>query len=95
MLDQVLKVVCDIVVKGGCVLFVGIKCQVQKFIVDVVEKCVQYYMNYCWLGGILINWQIVLQLINCLKVIDEVVVCGFEGLIKKECLGMECEQEKL
>lgn len=40
MLDVVLNVVCEIVVKGGCVFFVGIKCQVFGLIVDVVEKFV-------------------------------------------------------
>jgi small subunit ribosomal protein S2 len=95
MLDQALKVVRDTVAKGGRVLFVGTKRQAQKPIADAAEKCAQYYMNHRWLGGTLTNWQTVSQSINRLKAIDEAAARGFEGLTKKERLGMEREQEKL
>ena len=95
MLDQALKVVRDTVAKGGRVLFVGTKRQAQKPVADAAEKCAQYYMNHRWLGGTLTNWQTVSQSINRLKAIDEAAARGFEGLTKKERLGMEREQEKL
>ena len=95
MLEQALKAVRDVVAKGGRVLFVGTKRQAQKPIAEAAEKCAQYYMNHRWLGGTLTNWQTVSQSINRLKAIDEAAERGFEGLTKKERLGMEREQGKL
>jgi len=60
-----------------------------------VERCAQYYMNHRWLGGTLTNWQTVSQSINRLKAIDEQAAQGFDGLTKKERLGMERDQAKL
>jgi small subunit ribosomal protein S2 len=52
-------------------------------------------MNHRWLGGTLTNWQTVSKSIARLKAIDEASERGFEGLTKKERLGMEREQGKL
>ena len=95
MLDQALQVIRDTVAKGGRILFVGTKRQAAKPIADAAERCAQYYMNHRWLGGTLTNWQTVSQSINRLKQIDEAADRGFEGLTKKERLGMEREQGKL
>ncbi|MGR3486271.1 MAG: 30S ribosomal protein S2 [Paracoccaceae bacterium] len=95
MLDQALQVVRDTVAKGGRVLFVGTKRQAQQPIADAAEKSAQFYMNHRWLGGTLTNWQTVSQSINRLRAIDEASENGFEGLTKKERLGMEREQAKL
>jgi len=95
MLDAALNVIRDTVAKGGRILFVGTKRQAQKGIADAAEKSAQFYMNHRWLGGTLTNWQTVSQSINRLKAIDEATAQGFEGLTKKERLGMEREQAKL
>ena len=95
MLDAALNVVRETVAKGGRVLFVGTKRQAQRSIADAAEKSAQYYMNHRWLGGTLTNWQTVSQSINRLKSIDEAMETGFEGLTKKERLGMERDQGKL
>lgn len=95
MLDDALKVIRDTVAKGGSVLFVGTKRQAAQPIAEAAEKCAQYYMNHRWLGGTLTNWQTVSQSINRLKNIDEQSERGFEGLTKKERLGMERDQYKL
>ncbi|MFP4327367.1 MAG: 30S ribosomal protein S2 [Paracoccaceae bacterium] len=95
MLDSALQAIRDTVARGGRVLFVGTKRQAQQPIADAAEKCAQYYMNHRWLGGTLTNWQTVSKSINRLKQIDEQMEAGFEGLTKKERLGMEREQEKL
>ena len=95
MLDQALQVVRDTVAKGGRVLFVGTKRQAQQPIADAAERCAQYYMNHRWLGGTLTNWKTVSQSIGRLKAIDEQAAMGYEGLTKKERLGMEREQAKL
>jgi len=95
MLDAALTVVRDTVAKGGRVLFVGTKRQAQAPIKDAAEKSAQFYMNHRWLGGTLTNWQTVSKSISRLKAIDEAAERGFEGLTKKERLGMEREQGKL
>ncbi len=95
MLDQALNVIRDTVAKGGRILFVGTKRQAQAPIKDAAEKSAQFYMNHRWLGGTLTNWQTVSKSIQRLKAIDEASERGFEGLTKKERLGMEREQGKL
>jgi small subunit ribosomal protein S2 len=95
LLEEALRVIRDTVARGGRILFVGTKRQAQKSIADAAEKSAQFYMNHRWLGGTLTNWQTVSQSINRLKQIDEAAERGFEGLTKKERLGMEREQAKL
>ena len=95
LLDQALNVIRETVAKGGRVLFVGTKRQAQGPIADAAERCAQYYMNHRWLGGTLTNWKTVSQSINRLREIDEKMEGGFEGLTKKERLGMERDQQKL
>ncbi|MDF1727990.1 MAG: 30S ribosomal protein S2 [Sulfitobacter sp.] len=95
MLDQALQVIRDTVAKGGSILFVGTKRQAAGPVAEAAEKCAQYYMNHRWLGGTLTNWQTVSKSINRLKSIDEQSERGFEGLTKKERLGMERDQAKL
>jgi len=95
MLDAALNVIRETVAKGGRILFVGTKRQAQKGIAEAAGKSAQFYMNHRWLGGTLTNWQTVSQSINRLKAIDEAAAQGFEGLTKKERLGMEREQAKL
>ena len=95
MLDAALNAVRETVAKGGRVLFVGTKRQAAGPIAEAAEKCAQYYMNHRWLGGTLTNWNTVSQSINRLKSIDEQAANGFDGLTKKERLGMERDQAKL
>ena len=95
LLDAALTVIRDTVAKGGRILFVGTKRQAQKGIADAAEKSAQFYMNHRWLGGTLTNWQTVSQSISRLKMIDEAAARGFDGMTKKERLGMEREQTKL
>ena len=95
MLDQALQAIRETVAKGGRVLFVGTKRQAQQPVADAAERCAQYYMNHRWLGGTLTNWKTVSQSINRLREIDEKMEQGFEGLTKKERLGLERDQQKL
>ena len=95
LLDAALTVIRDTVAKGGRILFVGTKRQAQKGIAEAAEKSAQFYMNHRWLGGTLTNWQTVSQSITRLKQIDEAAARGFDGMTKKERLGMEREQTKL
>jgi len=95
MLEQALKVIRDVVAKGGRILFVGTKRQASRQVAEAAERCAQYYMNHRWLGGTLTNWKTVSQSIQRLKQIDEIMERGAGGLTKKERLGIEREQAKL
>ncbi len=95
MLDTALNAVKDVVSKGGKVLFVGTKRQAQKPISEAAERCAQYFVNHRWLGGTLTNWKTVSNSISRLKLIDEQLSAGVEGLTKKERLGLERDQAKL
>lgn len=95
LLDQALQAIRDTVANGGRVLFVGTKRQASRPVAEAAEKCAQYYMNHRWLGGTLTNWQTVSRSIQRLRQIDEFAEGGFEGLTKKERLGLEREQAKL
>jgi small subunit ribosomal protein S2 len=95
LLDQALNVVRETVAKGGRVLFVGTKRQASKAVAEAAERSAQYYMNHRWLGGTLTNWQTVSKSIQRLKAISAQMETGFDGLTKKERLGMEREHAKL
>lgn len=95
LLEQALKAIRDTVAKNGRILFVGTKRQASVAVAEAAEKCAQYYMNHRWLGGTLTNWQTVSQSIARLKMIDEVMLNGADGLTKKERLNMERDQSKL
>ena len=95
LLDEALRVIRDTVARGGRILFVGTKRQAQKAVAEAAEKSAQFYMNHRWLGGTLTNWQTISQRIGTLRSLDEAAARGFEGLTKKERLGMEREQAKL
>ncbi len=95
LLEQALKAIRDTVAKNGRILFVGTKRQASVAVAEAAEKCAQYYMNHRWLGGTLTNWQTVSQSIARLKMIDEVMLHGADGLTKKERLNMERDQAKL
>ncbi|MDA9780489.1 30S ribosomal protein S2, partial [Amylibacter sp.] len=95
LLDQALNVVRETVSKGGIILFVGTKRQASKAVAEAAERSAQYYMNHRWLGGTLTNWQTVSKSIQRLKAISAQMETGFDGLTKKERLGMEREHAKL
>jgi len=95
LLDAALNAVREVVAKGGSILFVGTKRQAQRPIAEAAERCAQYYMNHRWLGGTLTNWKTVSQSINRLKMIDEQMVDGAEGLTKRERLSIERDRTKL
>ena len=67
----------------------------QKLWLKRAERSAQYYMNHRWLGGTLTNWQTVSKSIQRLKAISAQMETGFDGLTKKERLGMEREHAKL
>jgi len=84
------------VADGGTVLFVGTKRAARDAVRDSAVRCEMPFVCQRWLGGMLTNYKTIRQsvkrLINLEKMAEE---GGFDGLTKKEVLGLTREQEKL
>ena len=95
MLGNALQSLNDIVSNGGRVLFVGTKTQAQDIVRETAEETGQFFVNHRWLGGMLTNWKTVSNSIRRLKDLEKAQQEGFDGLTKKEILGLEKELLKL
>ncbi|MCY4186536.1 MAG: 30S ribosomal protein S2 [Rhodobacteraceae bacterium] len=95
LLIKALKVIEETAAKGGSVLFVGTKRQVQLPIEKAAKDSAQHYVNHRWLGGTLTNWKTVSNSISRLEELDEKIEDGLDGLTKKERLGLLRDQAKL
>jgi small subunit ribosomal protein S2 len=81
---------------GGMLLFVGTKKQAQDNIADAAERCRMPHVNQRWLGGTLTNFRTIRQRIDYLVDLERRFAMGeFEGLTKKEILGLERKMAKL
>lgn len=94
--SQALKIVVDIVGKGGDVLFVGTKSQARNVVKEQAERSEMFYVNNRWMGGTLTNYQTIKNSID--RLIDYETRRegdGFEGYTKKELLDIDRTIEKL
>ena len=84
------------VADGGKVMFVGTKRAARESVRTHAARSGMPFVSYRWLGGMLTNYKTIRQsvkrLLNLEKMAEE---GGFEGLTKKEVLGLSREQEKL
>jgi small subunit ribosomal protein S2 len=81
---------------GGMLLFVGTKKQAAENIADAAQRCGMPYVNERWLGGTLTNFRTIRQRIDHLIDLEHRFAMGeFEGLTKKEVLGLERKTAKL
>ena len=84
------------VADGGKVMFVGTKRAARESVRMHAARSGMPFVSYRWLGGMLTNYKTIRQsvkrLLNLEKMAEE---GGFEGLTKKEVLGLSREQEKL
>ena len=86
----------QIVSKGGTVLFLGTKNQVQLVIKREAERCSMPYINEKWIGGFLTNFPIVIKLTKKYKNLVKKRDSGeFNKYTKKEQLNFEKEISKL
>ena len=96
LLHRALQAVSDTAAKGGRILFVGTKRQVQDAIASAAKQSAQYYVNSRWLGGTLTNWKTISGSISRLRKLDEMLNSGESGgYTKKERLTMQRERDKL
>jgi len=85
-----------VVADGGTVLFVGTKRAARESMRAEAERCDMPFVCYRWLGGMLTNYQTIKQSIKRLKVLEKMTdEGGFDGLTKKEVLGLTRERDKL
>jgi small subunit ribosomal protein S2 len=84
------------VADGGSVLFVGTKRAAREAIRTHAMRCEMPFVSQRWLGGMLTNYKTIRQSVKRLKTLEQMAEeGGFEGLTKKEVLGLRREQEKL
>jgi small subunit ribosomal protein S2 len=86
----------DAVAKGGTVLFVSTKRQVQDIVQEQAVRAGMPFVNFRWLGGMLTNFQTIAKRIQRMNELGEMIETGsLEGMTKKEALGLRREYEKL
>jgi small subunit ribosomal protein S2 len=84
------------VADGGKVLFVGTKRAAREALQTHAKRCEMPFVSQRWLGGMLTNYKTIRQSVKRLKTLEQMSEDGtFEGLTKKEVLGLTREQEKL
>ena len=84
------------VADGGKVLFVGTKRAARDSIRNHAVRCEMPFVSQRWLGGMLTNYKTIRQSVKRLMALEEMAAeGGFEGLTKKEILGLNREREKL
>ncbi len=84
------------VADGGKVLFVGTKRAARESIRNHADRAGMPFVSYRWLGGMLTNYKTIRQSVKRLVALESMAEeGGFEGLTKKEILGLNREREKL
>ena len=84
------------VADGGTVLFVGTKRAAREAVQTQARRCEMPFVSQRWLGGMLTNYKTIRQSVKRLMTLEQMAEeGGFEGLTKKEVLGLSREQEKL
>ena len=84
------------VADGGKVLFVGTKRAAREAMQTHAVRSEMPFVCQRWLGGMLTNYKTIRQSVKRLTTLEQMAEDGtFEGLTKKEVLGLSREQEKL
>ena len=84
------------VADGGKVLFVGTKRAARDAVRSHATRCEMPFVSQRWLGGMLTNYKTIRQSVKRLMTLEEMAEeGGFEGLTKKEILGLSRERDKL
>lgn len=88
--------VLDLVSRGGNILFVGTKKQIQELVQQEASRSGMFYVNERWLGGTLTNFKTVKASIDQLHALEKMLQDGTaERLTKKEALMNDRQREKL
>jgi small subunit ribosomal protein S2 len=97
MFKDAARFVGEMAAQGKNVLFVGTKRQAQEAIAEEAKRCLMYYVNQRWLGGLLTNMLTVQKSIKRLKELEAMssVEGGYAGRPKKEVIRLERERKHL
>jgi len=81
---------------GGKILFVGTKRAAREAMRTHAVRAEMPFVSYRWLGGMLTNYKTIRQSVKRLVTLEKMAEeGGFDGLTKKEILGLSREQQKL
>lgn len=99
-LKKAMQMVAEVLAKNGRLLFVGTKTQASDIVAQAAKSCGQYYVNKRWLGGMLTNWDTILEAIKKLEeleVILEKAESNQSNIIytKKELIEMSRRRDKI
>jgi small subunit ribosomal protein S2 len=84
------------VADGGTILFVGTKRAARDAVRDNAVRSEMPFVCQRWLGGMLTNYKTIRQSVKRLITLEKMAEEGtYDGLTKKEILGLTREQEKL
>jgi len=96
LFKDAMRYVGEMAAQGKTVLFVGTKRQAQEAVAEEATKCLQFYVNQRWLGGLLTNMSTVQRSIKRLKELDAMAAEGnWDGRAKKEIIRLERERKHL
>ncbi len=96
LLIETYEYVRELAYRGGSVLFVGTKKQIQDIIESCAKECEMPYVRNRWLGGTLTNFETISKRTRRIEEIEKMEETGvFEKLPKKEVLGIKKQYQKL
>ena len=95
LLSEALKVIDNVISKGGKILFVATKKQAANKIAELAKETNQYCVNHRWLGGMLTNWSTITKSINKMKDLEIQKSNPDNEFTKKEILKISNKHEKL
>ncbi|HSG75096.1 MAG TPA: 30S ribosomal protein S2 [Burkholderiales bacterium] len=94
--QEALKYVRQLAANRGSILMVGTKRQAREIVREEAQRCGMPFVDHRWLGGMLTNFKTVKQSIKRLKEMEQMAEDGtFDGMAKKEALGLQRELAKL
>jgi small subunit ribosomal protein S2 len=96
MFKDAARFVGEMAAQGKNVLFVGTKRQAQEAVSEEAKRCLMYYVNQRWLGGLLTNMMTVQKSIKRLKELEAMATDGgYAARPKKEVIRLERERKHL
>jgi small subunit ribosomal protein S2 len=95
-LEDAMTWVREFVANGGTLMFVGTKKQAQETIEEEARRCGMPFVNRRWMGGMLTNFQTILNRIKRLEQLEQMRDDGeIDRLPKKEGIKLVDELERL
>ena len=95
-LEKALRFISDLVARGGIILFVGTKKQVQTMLKEKAQSVGMPYVHERWIGGLITNFTVIKKMLARHAELGRLIAeGGLEHLTKKERLERERELKRL